>query len=158
MRRLVRWAFNGAAAVSALLFVGACALWVRTERAPELVFYSGTVERSRGVGTEPGAVSGFLQRMRPDYRDNVPEDVQFSAAGFRYYRITSGGMRRWNLVVPLWLPACAAAVLPLWWALRWRGAARRLRRGHCPQCGYDLRATPGRCPECGAVPEAGESA
>ena len=25
------------------------------------------------------------------------------------------------------------------------------RRGRCPNCGYDLRASPGRCPECGAA-------
>ncbi|MEM6313594.1 MAG: hypothetical protein AAF743_05880 [Planctomycetota bacterium] len=39
-----------------------------------------------------------------------------------------------------------AAVLVLWPMLRTR---RRLARGLCPACGYDLRHSPDRCPECG---------
>lgn len=42
-----------------------------------------------------------------------------------------------------WIPLLAVPVL--------LGRARRRRRGHCPACNYDLRATPpgAPCPECG---------
>ena len=55
----------------------------------------------------------------------------------------------WIIVFPPWL-----LLLPLAAYVATRGVLflRRARRhavGHCPTCGYDLRATPERCPECG---------
>jgi hypothetical protein len=54
--------------------------------------------------------------------------------------------------VPYWSLASLFGVLPGVWVLSaWR-QRKRYAAGHCPACGYDLRASPGRCPECGAVP------
>jgi hypothetical protein len=58
-------------------------------------------------------------------------------------------VRDWPIVVgTLVLPACVL--------LRWLsslGRRRRLARGECGNCGYDLRASLDRCPECGTAVE-----
>jgi hypothetical protein len=58
-----------------------------------------------------------------------------------------------GIFVPYWIVVSATALLPLGRVAGWLGrrAVRRgrLRRGACPACGYDCRATPQRCPECG---------
>jgi hypothetical protein len=84
-----------------------------------------------------GGRLGFSARLRRG---------PFVASARRY----SGGSLR--LSMPYWLPfGVLASPLALW--LRRRRRTRKIiRRGLCPTCGYDLRATPDKCPECGHVP------
>ena len=52
--------------------------------------------------------------------------------------------------LPAWPLAVLFSILPVLW-LR-KALTKKTPVGHCPSCGYDLRATPGRCPECGKIP------
>jgi hypothetical protein len=59
------------------------------------------------------------------------------------------------VAIPYWVPALCFALAPAVYVLRrLRAWLKSLRRGLCPECGYDLRATPNQCPECGRAPRA----
>jgi hypothetical protein len=145
LRRLINLATIG----SLLLCIATVPLWVRTYSRPQMDFFRISSGRSYGIGTERGGIIGFLQQERTFYHADDKADAQIRRWGFRYLRITSDGMRRWNLVLPFWLLACAAGALPVWRVVGGLRARRRQCMGRCAVCGYDLRATPGRCPECG---------
>ena len=97
--------------------------------------------------TEP-AFEGY------DYTVVLKAGAYYNLPGFRYYRSAPPEFEFTHIGLSLWLPALATATLPasLLVASGWRRLTRHRRTpGHCPTCGYDLRASPERCPECGAV-------
>jgi hypothetical protein len=98
-------------------------------------------------------------RVPPGYdttfRANVENDRD--SHGFGGWDGRGHAMEYHCRYAPAWAVAAMTAALPVLRAPMWarrRRERRRTRAGHCPTCGYDLRATPDRCPECGreAVP------
>ena len=102
-------------------------------------------ERTRGPVPDPA----FNDRARE--LDN--EDLRAGAETVRLGNASPPPRRsNWPYLAAVYL-----AMLPTWivtaivtWR-EWR-KKRRSQAGLCPDCGYDLRASPERCPECGAAP------
>jgi hypothetical protein len=162
-----------AAAVSLVLCVATVALWVRSYRASDSVYWMPTevplcyiAWSSEGTLTL-GQVTPmmFQPRDRFEYRaedeaaprPNYPR--RFLGIGWLRMSFQSMGASHPGLAgrdfmvaeLPMWMPVAVAALLPVTWAARRVLAKRRGVAFACVCCGYDLRATPERCPECGAA-------
>ena len=161
-----RYLLNLLTALSLLLCVAACVLWVRSYRVSDTfvternlgVSGLGKLALLRSYGTEEdnAAAARGLGRRNPDSL-NVEIGVLFQgsrewAVGDAWVLLNgdrAGG--RVLVVVPDWAAVLLTAVAPAAWAARVYRRRRRRTAGLCTRCGYDLRATPGRCPECGAA-------
>jgi hypothetical protein len=72
--------------------------------------------------------------------------------GFVEWTRGKDGVPFFGLLVPLWMPAAAAAlVLACTWFVG-RSSRRNAGAGLCPTCAYDLTGITGPCPECGHNP------
>jgi hypothetical protein len=62
---------------------------------------------------------------------------------------SSGPIEFIHARVPYWLIAIPFAIPRVIAVRKLLRARKRTLSGCCPECGYDLRASPDRCPECG---------
>jgi hypothetical protein len=69
--------------------------------------------------------------------------------GMQFSRTVGRYPARYGIVIPYWIATFMATVPTLYFFARWLRRWRRPTPGACPNCGYDLRASPDRCPECG---------
>ena len=81
------------------------------------------------------------------------DKLKFDLVGFGEYLERSdskyGTVRGLHLSLPDWSITATTGVLTTILLYRWWRRRSRLRKGLCPQCAYDLRASTERCPECG---------
>ena len=166
--------FALAAAVSAVLCVSVCALWMASFHRHWLpywnwhrngfdyycYFYRGRLSYAKVFELPVPPVGGPELRKWADSRpiargewigfeyargEEVPYELGTSNSTW-----PSAHRKVFRVIVPAYaLVALSAMAILGCWIRRGR---RPAKPGSCPACGYDLRATPDRCPECGAVP------
>src|ERR1051326_7542880 len=70
--------------------------------------------------------------------------------GFQTFdQIWDTGVHSRGFGIPHWFTLLITGSPACWFLVRQIGGGNRRKRGLCPTCAYDLRATPNRCPECG---------
>jgi hypothetical protein len=171
VKRLFRYTFTLLSAISLLLCMAVCALWVRSYWVCDMVGYESAYSATSAYSlngqmfcqrlvTIPFEIplSGWAYSHDDASNFNPSFPAEASVLGFAHTeqsrRFLDSSWRETWTVVPHYAIAALCAVLPAWSTLRWWCHRNRRATGRCAVCGYDLRATPDRCPECGTAPTA----
>jgi hypothetical protein len=152
---MLRRLFNVITALSLVACLAICGLWVRSfYRTDQQTSYSPRAYY-QVMSSEGGMV---LYRLRPNDGEVrwVRPGVTWSFLGIETIEGRLARRRPWKmLLLPYWIPAGIAAVLPgVWLALR----ARREHAPRCPVCGTPLKSPGQECPVCPASASAGAAA
>jgi hypothetical protein len=178
MAAVKRFAWNTLAALSFLLCLASIVLWLRSYWYRDILSFGhaggnchvvqSLLGRIHILSNLDGGCSGGFSysgphRLSPQAIWNggmsgYPVNPKWHA-GFIWQRYSQWqSWRSWArpdelrlIVIPYGCPALLLATPPALWLVR-RSCGRRRHRsaaGLCPECGYDMRATPRRCPECG---------
>ena len=132
MKRFRRIIFNALTVLSLLMCVGTSAIWAYSYMKPFGVKVH--IHDLRGGRDLYSANGEFFWMYTGD---------GYLQSGSNFPMLYPNGVYHYMLVLP-------SAIMPVLYLAR--RPKRKPRRGHCPVCNYDLRATPDRCPECGTIP------
>jgi hypothetical protein len=161
MRHVARLIFTLISALSLLLCVAACGMWMRSVSTLDKLEYQSQANWLAMVISKSGRMD--LVYISPWQVDDpgflyFTEFAPFALRGPDYSKrfLGFGGGVQLNggrfVNIPYWFLALLFALPP---AMTIRGILRRRARrpGLCPNCGYDLRAHSAgeRCPECGTA-------
>jgi hypothetical protein len=156
MIRLRRILFKTATALSLLMCIFFAALWVRSYFVPDAVAWRLSHPNN---SVEIISIHSYDGRIGIEGIGEwaVPPNLRLGLSwrSGRAFWLPSG----WNpqATIPHWHLLIYTGALPIWFCVRHYLSLpalqkRRRKKGLCPTCGYDLRASPDCCPECGAIP------
>ena len=174
MSRLRSILFHALSALSLLLCIGAVNLWLRSYEMPECLSWWGG-NRSLQLYSDSGHLALVFDFLPPPPPDAPPrktywrQDRDYTQSHYNFWIKSQslgfgiGHLKRlyggwpsyevYLLMMPAWFISTLLLIFPLKSAKRvWMATVGRVKKGHCSNCGYDLRATPDRCPECGTIP------
>jgi hypothetical protein len=178
MRPALGMLLKAATVLSLVLYVAVMVVWFRSYSTADTVVHGseGFPERIIGLKSEEGGIGVMysifnLRGSKAEWEwqtapantyPRIPHPLSNAANGddkiwgtdkFQCYRMTvtllGARVRLYALVMPHWAWIVVCLLLPCARAVALLRSRSRARSGHCPACGYDLRASPDRCPECG---------